>query len=215
MHWTGRQSTGGRTGLLTRPRTDPVSGQPGFKSTPVRAEKVAIDWRGFLIAHDLPETIDALYATRVRVAQGWLVELAGIGDPAGMIRQLLPSGERLEARDAARGQAHYAVLAEGRLRAALFLSRTGKLPPRDWLAAQLAASAVATPSELLAGRPARPAMDEGSIVCACFDIGTRTLVRAIADQRLISVEQVGIALRAGTNCGSCRPAIRNLLQRAG
>jgi assimilatory nitrate reductase catalytic subunit len=213
MHWTDRQSTGGRTGLLTRPRTDPVSGQPGFKSTPVRAERIAIDWRGFLIARDLPETIDALYATRVRVEQGWLVELAGAGDPAHLIRQLLPPGERLEACDAARGQAHFAILAEGRLRAALFLSRTGKLPPRDWLAAQLAAPAGAAPPELLAGRPARPPEDQGVIVCACFDVGTRTLVRAIADQRLISVEQVGTALRAGTNCGSCRPAIHKLLQQ--
>ncbi len=33
IHWTDRQSTGGRTGLLPGPLTDPHSGQPGFKQT--------------------------------------------------------------------------------------------------------------------------------------------------------------------------------------
>jgi assimilatory nitrate reductase catalytic subunit len=104
-------------------------------------------------------------------------------------------------------------MADGRLRAALFLSRSGKLPSRDWLAGQLAASAGATPPELLAGRPARPPENHGDIVCACFDVGALTLSRAIAEQRLNSVEQVGLALRAGSNCGSCRPAIDRLLKQ--
>jgi assimilatory nitrate reductase catalytic subunit len=65
---------------------------------------------------------------------------------------------------------------------------------------------------LLAGRAATPAPDEVPIVCACFDVGTCTLVRAIAERKLVSVEAVGEMLRAGTNCGSCRPNIRTLIQ---
>ena len=38
-----------------------------------------------------------------------------------------------------------------------------------------------------------------------------TIVEAIASQRLVSVEAVGAALSAGTNCGSCKPAIRRLI----
>ncbi|MEN3746540.1 molybdopterin-dependent oxidoreductase [Sphingomonas sp. HF-S3] len=210
IHWTDRQSTGGRTGLLPRPLVDPHSGQPGFKSTPAAACRVEIAWRAFLVSREEPGSIDALWATRVRVANGWLVELAGEGDPARLIRQLLPHGERIEAIDAVRGQSRHAVVVDGRLVAALYCSR-GDLPSRDWLIAQLDDAAAASAIELLAGRPARPAPDRGPIVCVCFDVGLKTILATIAEQRLTSVEAVGGALSAGTNCGSCRPAIQRLL----
>ena len=60
-------------------------------------------------------------------------------------------------------------------------------------------------------RPATPAPDRGPIVCVCFDVGLNTLLAAITGQRLVTVEAVGAALHAGTNCGSCRPAIAKLL----
>ncbi|RJF90217.1 nitrate reductase [Sphingomonas cavernae] len=211
IHWTDQQSTGGRTGLLPRPLVDPHSGQPGFKSTPVRVEPFPVEWRGFLVAHEVPTQIDAAYATRVRVPQGWLVEFSGNGDPAALARTLLPKGERIEASDAARGQMRVAVLDHGRLKAALYISRTGSLPQRDWLIGQLEAAEAESAMALLAGRPAKPAPDRGPIVCVCFDVGMKQIMAAITDQALTSVEAVGAALSAGTNCGSCRPAIQRLI----
>lgn len=210
IHWTDRQSTGGRTGLLPRPLVDPHSGQPGFKNTPARVERFETEWRGFVITHDAPDAIPAAYATRVRVPQGWLIEVAGTGDPATLAQALLPKGDRIESFDAARGSMRVAVLAEGRLRAAFYVTRTGGLPPRDWLVAQLSADEAST-TELLAGRPATPQPDRGPVICVCFDVGMNTILDAIAVQALVTVEQVGTALSAGTNCGSCRPAIAKLL----
>jgi assimilatory nitrate reductase catalytic subunit len=211
IHWTDRQSSGGRTGLLPRPLVDPVSGQPGFKSTPARLEKLAPEWRGFAIARMLPQAIPAAYATRVRVPQGWLVEVAGDGDPALLAKAVLPRGEKVEILDGARGGLRTAVIENGKLVAALFVTRDGRLPSRDWLIAQLAAAEPASSIELLAGRPATPQADRGPIVCVCFDVGMKTIVEAIAAQGLVSVDAVGRALSAGTNCGSCRPAIQRLI----
>jgi assimilatory nitrate reductase catalytic subunit len=59
-----------------------------------------------------------------------------------------------------------------------------------------------------------PQPEKGAIVCVCFDVGMKTIVRAVAEQRLTSVAEVGAALSAGTNCGSCRPAIARLLEQA-
>src|SRR5690606_16387331 len=103
IHWTDHQSTGGRTGLLPPSLVDPHSGQPGFKSTPARLTKLSPEWRCFLITREMPDRITAAYATKVRVAHGWLVELAGDGDTAGLVKAALPSGERIEAIDVARG----------------------------------------------------------------------------------------------------------------
>ena len=83
------------------------------------------------------------------------------------------------------------------------------MPEREWLLGQLGEPG-ASPVELLVGRSAAPVPDRGPIVCACFDIGMKTIVEAIASQALTSVEAVGKAINAGTNCGSCRPAISRL-----
>jgi assimilatory nitrate reductase catalytic subunit len=209
IHWTDQTSGGGRAGLLPARDRDPVSGQPGFKNTPATATPYRPGWSGFLLSRDLPAKPDCAYWTRIRTASGWLTELAGDGDIAPLTA-LLPGGERAEMIDPKRGVIRSAVMAGGMLRAALFVSRSGGLPPRDWLIAQLG-QADAAPFELLAGRPATPVPDRGRIVCVCFDIGLNTILDAIAGQRLVSVEAVGAAINAGTNCGSCRPAIAALL----
>jgi assimilatory nitrate reductase catalytic subunit len=208
IHWTDRQSTGGRTGLLPRPLVDPHSGQPGFKQSPVRIEAVAIDWHGFLIVHgEAASAPPCLWATRVTVPAGALFELAGIGD-ARMLDAALPKGERIEANDPARGTRRVAVLRDGRLVAVLFLTSTGELPARDWLIAQLDQP---QGLQVLAGRAPGLQEDRGAVVCACFDVGVHTIVAAIRDQGLVDVAAIGAALGAGTNCGSCRPALARLL----
>jgi assimilatory nitrate reductase catalytic subunit len=205
IHWTDRTAAGGRTGLLPRPLADPHSGQPGFKNTPARIAAVAVAWHAFRIGREpLPPLPATPWATRIAVPGGSLIELAGQGDPVATLEPLLPKGERIEARDLARGTWRVAVLDEGRLSAALFVSRDAALPPRDWLIAQLGREAAPT---LLAGRAPGARIDRGLIVCACFDVGLVTITRAIAEQRLVDVAAIGRALGAGTNCGSCRPAL--------
>jgi assimilatory nitrate reductase catalytic subunit len=210
IHWTDQTSAGGRTGLLPGPERDPVSGQPGFKNTPATVSAYKSDWTGFLLTRDRPARPDCAYWTHVRTAHGWLTELAGQGDPAALTA-LLPPGERAEMIDARRGVVRSAVLERGVLQAALFVSRSAMLPPREWLIDQLGAPDP-SPMELLAGRPATPAPDRGPIICVCFDIGMNTILRAITEQSLVNVEAVGAALNAGTNCGSCRPAIAALFE---
>ena len=211
IHWTDQQSTGGRTGLLPWPLTDAVSGQPGFKATPVRIEAQPVDWRGFLILHEAPgRKPECLWSTRVTVENGALYELAGTGEPDSLLH-CLPKGERVEAADPARGSRRVAVLQDGKLAAALFVTRTGTLPSRDWLVSQLGEP---QGTAVLAGRAAVPQPDKGAIVCVCFDVGMKTILRAVSEQSLTSVAEVGAALNAGTNCGSCRPAIARLLEQA-
>ena len=209
IHWTDRTSSGGRTGLLPRPLVDPVSGQPGFKRTPAAIVPVVTKWRGFLLlANELDERPACLWATRVAVPAGVLWELAGNGD-LKRIEALLPRGERIEAQDNARGTRRVAIASGGRLAGALFVTESGELPPRDWLIAQLGAPEIAP--TLLAGRAPGVQADRGPVICVCFDIGLKTIAAAIRDQQLADVAAIGGAIGAGTNCGSCRPALARIL----
>ena len=91
----------------------------------------------------------------------------------------------------------------------LFLTRTGLLPSRDWLIGQLAAEGVG--AAVLAARGPGSQPDKGATICVCFDIGLNQIVAAIREQALVDVPAIGKALGAGTNCGSCRPALAKIL----
>ena len=210
MHWTDQTSGGGRTGLLPSQDRDPVSGQPGFKNTAATVRPYQPAWTGFLVTREQTALPDCTYWTRIRTAHGWLTELAGDGDPA-LLAALLPQGERAEVQDPKRGVVRAAVIADGHLQGALFIARDDGLPPREWLIEQLGGEGAPT-IELLAGRPATPQADRGPVICVCFDIGMNNILDAIRADTLTTVEAVGAALNAGTNCGSCRPAIARLLQ---
>ena len=209
MHWTDQLANIGGANRPVRGLPDPVSGQPGLKNSPVRIERVETDWHGFLVSTERPAILASLLWMLSRVPGGWLIELArtGVID----VTSLLPQGPRIEAFDTARGTRRIVVRgADGTVEAALFVTRTGQLPDRDWIAAQLGQSEAAA-SELLAGRSVVGTADRGPIVCICFGVGETTIRETIASQHLTTVEAIGRTLRAGTNCGSCRPAISKLL----
>ena len=67
----------------------------------------------------------------------------------------------------------------------------------------------ATRRALLAGREPGGALPEPP-VCVCLGVGAAAIAAAIA-AGCDTVEAVGAATRAGTNCGSCRPEIRSAL----
>ncbi|WP_066555078.1 molybdopterin-dependent oxidoreductase [Croceicoccus bisphenolivorans] len=210
MHWSDLFSSGGRSNRLTAPHVDPVSGQPGFKDCGAAIEAVTPDWRAFLVSATEPDLPDCLYWTKARQAKGWLVELAGHGEAP--VDALMPGGRYMEAEDVRRGMKRVAALdGDGRLAAALFVTCNGDLPSREWIASQLGDRDVTT-AELLAARPAEAMPDPGPQVCVCFDVGLNTILAAIADQRLSSVTAIGKALNAGTNCGSCRPQLAEILR---
>jgi len=211
MHWSDATAAGGRTGILVHSLADPVSGQPAFKNVPAAVSAVVPDWRAFLVTRE-PVVPPALYWARARIAGGWLFEIAG--DGAVPADELLPAGPRSEAADHRRGMRRIAVAdGDSGLCAALYVTRGGTLPGRDWIVRQFAGRD-ATMAELLAGRPSAGQVDRGKLVCVCFDVGERQIeaaVRAGAG----TVREVGAATRAGTNCGSCRPLVARLLETAG
>jgi assimilatory nitrate reductase catalytic subunit len=175
----------------------------------VRVERQATEWKGFLILRgDDPVRVPCLWSTRVAVPGGALYEIAGNGD-AARLETCLPQGERVEAIDRARGSRRVAFIRDGKLAGVLFVTRTGLLPSRDWLIGQLEAEDVG--ATVLAARGPGKQADKGPTICICFDIGLHQIMAAIRQQNLVDVPAIGRAIGAGTNCGSCRPALANIL----
>ena len=64
---------------------------------------------------------------------------------------------------------------------------------------------------LLAGLDSSGAKSMDKTVCACFSVSEDKIRAAIRDNGLSSPAEIGKALKAGTNCGSCIPEIKKLI----
>jgi assimilatory nitrate reductase catalytic subunit len=222
MHWTDAFAPSGRSNPLIAPNIDPVSGQPEFKHTPARVRAYRETWKGFFLSRDMFNTPlnQELVWRRIPQDACQQHEFAGRGDASerDAVRKALSkglTGEVVAYDDAASGARREAWVRDGRLTAVLFMTTTGRLPPRDWLA-DLFAEPVLSPearSALLFGRPPGAPVDRGPLVCACLKVGAKVVQAAIA-RGAGTPDAVGAATGAGTNCGSCRPEITRMIAAA-
>ncbi|MGB0723674.1 MAG: molybdopterin-dependent oxidoreductase [Gammaproteobacteria bacterium] len=221
IHWNGQTAARARIGALVNPVTDPHSGEPEFKHTPVRVKPFRAVWHGFVLSHRPLESLDTAFWSVARGNRFWRYELAGLEHPEdwpAFARALLaspayPPGDPLEFFDPASKRFRHALIADNRIQACLFAGPTPHLPSRTWLASLFTKDAL-DPTDrmsLLAGRPSDPAADAGETVCSCFGVGRNTLIKAIREQGADTPEALGERLQAGTNCGSCIPELRELI----
>jgi len=219
IHWNDQFTGQGRVGALIHAVTDPISGQPEFKQTPVTVAAYAAGWHGFVMTREtLDFTTVAGYWSKVRAKTCWRHEIAGLAiaaDAPLQMRQMIGlAGDWIEMKDACATRYRGALIQDGRLLAVYFLEREAdRLPPRHWLESLFDRETLndAERRALLLGRPGPGMADNGRIICACFGVGEKSLTKAMAEGAT-SVEALGIQLKAGTNCGSCIPELKHLLQ---
>ncbi|MEJ8473202.1 nitrate reductase [Roseibium algae] len=218
LHWTDQFASTGRVDAVVAPETDPVSGQPGSKFTPVALSRVSSSWYGFAILRDKPNSILSDYWALAPAPGGWRLELAGLEstDLQHLAQELGGSAaseaQILSYEDSAGGTSRFAIWDGVHLVAAFFFAAQPVEVSRQWAASLLETPAMTGVDRyrVLAGRPPADRPDPGAIVCSCFQIGANQIADA-AKGGADSVEAIGKVLKAGTNCGSCRSEIKSLL----
>lgn len=214
MHWTDQFASDGRIDALVEGRTDPVSGQPALKMGRVTAQPYRVALYGFLVSAQRP-ALDADYWALAPADNGWRAELAFESEPPDWTAWLEASFDTTApfatSLDEATGRRAFALLRDGKLLAALFTSPDPVLVSRQWAAGLLTAQGLATPA-VLAGRPGAGRPDPGAIVCACNGVGANTIADAVTRHGCNTVDAVGALTRAGTNCGSCRAEVREIIR---
>jgi assimilatory nitrate reductase catalytic subunit len=216
MHWTDWYSSSSAIGRVVGPAVDPVSGQPELKATPVRLAALAMRWHGLLLRRDAPALPREIYWARIPIAGGIAFELAGPSatreDLTDALLGAAAGCDRVDYRDPARGIMRQAILRDGILDAVLFIARErNALPGRAALGLLLGTALDdASRHAILAGRAAGQ-RNADPLVCACFAVGLATIRQTIAERKLASVGEIGALLKAGTNCGSCLPELKQIL----
>ncbi|OYW29710.1 MAG: nitrate reductase [Caulobacter sp. 12-67-6] len=222
MHWTDAFAPSGRSNALIAPNVDPTSGQPEFKHTPARIRAYRETWKGFFLSRDIlgAPTGQDLVWRRIPQDACQQHEFAGRGDTdqRDAVRKVLSRGligEVVAYEDPGSGSRREAWVRDGRLVAVLFMTTTGRLPPRDWLADLFSMPVLSRDarSALLFGRPPGAPVDKGPLVCVCLKVGAKAVQAAIVAGAL-DPDAVGAVTGAGTNCGSCRPEIARMIATA-
>ncbi len=220
MHWTDRYASLARIDSLISALTDPISGQPESKFTPVAVRDLEAAWYGFAVSARRINVPDTVYHAMAPAKHGCRIELADLTAPDDwdafaarlFVEEAGPEDELLTYRDVRAGRYRCARLHDGRLMAALFVSSIPLTVSRSWAVGELGRPiAQAERLRLLAGNPGADVPDPGATICSCFEVGVNQIVEAIGKQGCATVDAVGACLKAGTNCGSCRAEIARII----
>jgi assimilatory nitrate reductase catalytic subunit len=217
MHWSEQFARDARVGTLIAAAADPVSGQPELKAATVSVARFAARWHAFVLAAEPLAIDEARYRVVVKGVNHWRYELAGDVVPDAWqewSRAVCGTDhEWIELADPALGRYRAAALRDGRLFACVFAGTERPRGARDALAGLFSGEPLdgAARRMLLSGKLGGGRAERGETICSCFSVGRNTLLAAIRSQRLTSTHEIGAALGAGTNCGSCLPELRALL----
>ncbi len=242
MHWGSEFVGGDGVNAITSPATCPQSMQPELKHVAVRVEAAGLPWR-IAAAAWLPaaraqavrEWLRALfdrfgYASCVlfgrepdaRLGLRFSAALAAPADDA-LLREVeaalgLVDIPVLRYADVHSGQCRVLALQpDGALQAFML---AGDTAADNWvwpLLHQGQPAAAFGRAFLTASRqPPQPVEPASRQVCACHDVSEARIVTALdglggnADERLRALQ---VRLRCGTECGSCLPALKTLVQQ--
>ncbi len=221
MHWNDQFCSQARVGTLIDAVVDPISGQPESKHGIAKIKSCQANWYGFMITRRRPELKFSNYWSRSRGKGYWRYELAGLKAPQDwsehahkLLGHSVENENWLEFYDKNRNHYRAVRMSGKRLDSCLFIYPDINLPPRDWLISLFHKQEITQQerNNLLRGEAPGDQEDTGKIICACFNVGEKTINEAIKKHGLKSVDAIGEQLKAGTNCGSCKPELAELLR---
>jgi assimilatory nitrate reductase catalytic subunit len=218
IHWSDETASSACIGDLVISATDPFSGQPEAKATPAAIEPVEFKFRGFALTRDRIELPAETWWSRLTVTSGVGSLLATNEPPSvwrGRTQLMFGTAEIAEYADEPRGIYRVAAFVDGRLTGCLFIGPASAAPQWDAVKTLFESEALgeAQRRAVLSGKSTDGLADPGPLVCACFGVGLNVIRAAIKTGAAASVEDIGTALRAGTNCGSCLPELKRILDR--
>jgi assimilatory nitrate reductase catalytic subunit len=199
IHWSDANASSARVGDLVSPQTDPFSGQPEAKATPTAVEPVAFSYRGFALARDPLTLPDGTWWARVALPGAAGILFATDDAPMAWHERapgLFPRAVLTEYVDRQKGLYRAAAFSDGKLEGALFVGPSDAPPQWGDLRQMVGGPGIA---------------QSGTVICSCFGVGLAAIHDTLASRQAADVAEIGLALRAGTKCGTCLPELRSIV----
>jgi assimilatory nitrate reductase catalytic subunit len=241
MHWGSRFMAGLGINAMTLPAFDPYSKQPELKHAAVQVEKLDLPWHFVAMAIGEPDEA-ATALTRLAKLRDHLsaFEYASVGLfgqsqesvifraaasvplSASFVAQIdrilgmTGTDDVLHYDDRRRDIGRKIRVKNGKL-AALRLS--GDASAKDWLQDWLAqGTTVSHLTRVLLTPSAKPPQNfkpRGRVICNCLNIAESEIVtqlKSISDRSVNKLGALQSTLKCGTECGSCLPELRRMVQ---
>ncbi|WP_293751286.1 nitrate reductase [uncultured Paraglaciecola sp.] len=219
IHWSASNASSANITMLYTDANDKLSGQPELKHAAIKLQKVNYQHYGQLfIQQDL--NVELLrqyfdYFVTCPVEKGQRVFFATDQEPANIKHDLqlqLPlydewintAGPHLNSTCAMR---------QGVMSLVMFISPNNMEVDASWINSVLNSDNV-TAEQLHGVLNKQPdaQFTQGKLVCSCFKVGENSIVDAIKSG-CDSVDSLGRTLQCGTNCGSCKSELSQMVKQ--
>ncbi len=230
IHWTDQFAYKGVVSAVIAPNVDAFSGQPESKSTPVAISMVNTSDHAILTLHkDLSEQFRQLLAEKIQseeilywckspigvqnLYECFFVATAELFDWEPVVRMFQDQHNDMhEIRfvDEMNADQRIALIHQEQVKLLVYSHQDQKkLPSKMWLNQTVEKSFAGSPYALILGDNAATT----SVVCSCFQVTEKSIQSAIK-KGCSSTEQLGKQLKCGTNCGSCVPELKKLIEQS-
>lgn len=221
IHWSRQNASAGSISSLVAGHTDPLSGQPENKYTPVKvsvwlhSSRAAL-WsqRRLQVAKILP-MVD--YWVERRLEQGFFYYLASVAEPATFFQQLKLAlhnsymTKQVDYENAAEQKYRFAMSFQGdskdSLDISLMVTPANDVDDDSWLASLTMLTPEVGLRATLKGEAETP---PSRMICACHQVTEYDIIQAV-EAGADTVTAVGGCSKAGTGCGSCIPEIKRVM----
>jgi assimilatory nitrate reductase catalytic subunit len=214
IHWSAETASSARVGDLVAPCTDPLSGQPEAKATPAAIAPVDFASRGFTRTRQRPLLPEGTWWVKVALAEGTEYRFATSQGPLiwhdFAYRTLGPEGHLAEQLEG--GVYRAAAFRDGEVEGYVCVGPAESAPQWDIRSLMSLAPEESSPRRMPGNTAsAYYIVETEPVVCACFGVGIDAVRQAVNRGEAKTVADIGRALRAGTNCGSCLPELKRIL----
>jgi assimilatory nitrate reductase catalytic subunit len=219
IHWSRSWSSSASIASLYSDANDSISGQPELKHAAVQLKKVEFACYGQIFSAQelgtglLDDKLD--YWIKSPLENGFLYRFASQAAEFSLGPWLKRNFPLLtEWMSVLSEQHHYLwALKNEKLVLATYLSATPEEVNINWVDSLLAQDNLQR-EQMVALLRAEPdeVFNQGLLVCSCFKVGEKTIIDAISSG-CTSVDALGEILQCGTNCGSCKPELSQLISR--
>ncbi|WP_346433326.1 molybdopterin-dependent oxidoreductase [Paraglaciecola aquimarina] len=219
IHWSATNTSSSNIAALYTDANDVVSGQPELKHAAVAVAKATFPLQGKIFVKQ-PLAIELLrekfsYFVLSPVAQGTLIYFATEHNEAEVklwLQLNLPLYD--EWVSVSGGEVHSTfALRDGDLSLSLIMGQQHIEVDGAWINSLFAAGNL-TPEQMHGLLNVQPDEEfkQGKLICSCFKVGENSIIDAI-QQGCDSVDKLGAELKCGTNCGSCKSELSQLVNQ--
>ncbi len=229
IHWTNQFAYKAIVSAVIAPNSDPYSGQPESKATPVSIKMLdAQRWAILALHSDLSGDFEKLLTNKLKDEEVLYWCKAPIGKHSqhecfflalnevfewdSSLLEITKQHSQLQAirfADEMNHDQRIALIEDECVKLIMYShQQQDKLPSKMWLGEFMDEAVPDSPYRLILGE-SQPA---DKIICSCFQISENRIQQAIEDN-CDSIEKLGDKLKCGANCGSCIPELKVLLQK--